>query len=272
MQSIFLTPFLMGLLLVLACAEAPTEPEISADDVPAVEPDVVQTYTFNIIREYPHDLEAFTQGLVFEKGRLFEGTGRNGRSSLRRVELETGQVLQQHDLAREFFGEGVTVFGERIIQLTFLSRLGFVYDMNSFELLRQFNYPTEGWGITHDGERLIISDGSFKLYFIDPETFERTGEIEVREGDKRISNLNELEYVQGEIFANVWLTDRIARISPETGTVVGWIDLTGLLGEDDRTESVNVLNGIAFDQENNRLFVTGKLWPKLFEIELVLEQ
>jgi len=207
--------------------------------------------------------------LVFEDGVLYEGTGLNGRSTLRRVKLETGEVLQIHELPAQFFGEGVTVYGNDIIQLTWQSHVGFVYDRDSFELLQEFNYSTQGWGITHDGERLIMSDGTATLYFLDPETFEEIGRVGVYDNDGSVNRLNELEYVQGEIYANVWQTNCIARIDPQTGQVVGWIELKGLLTPEDRGEPVDVLNGIAYDAENARLFVTGKLWPKLFEIELI---
>jgi glutamine cyclotransferase len=207
--------------------------------------------------------------LVFEDGVLYEGTGRQGYSTLRRVDLESGDVLQIRKLPDQLWGEGITIFGERIIQLTWQSGVGFVYDKNSFELLKEFHYPTEGWGITHDGKRLIMSDGTSTLRFLDPETFEEIGRIEVYDEDKPVTRLNELEYVQGEIYANVWQTDRIARIAPDTGEVMGWIELAGILSPEDRTESMDVLNGIAYDAENDRLFVTGKLWPRLFEIELV---
>ena len=188
---------------------------------------------------------------------------------MRRVELETGDILQVHELPAQFFGEGVTIFGNNIIQLTWQSNVGFVYDKDSFKLLQGFNYPTEGWGITHDGKRLIMSDGTSTLYFLDPETFEETGRIEVYDNDGPVTGLNELEYVQGEVYANVWQTDRIARIAPQTGQVTGWIELKGLLSLEDRSEPVGVLNGIAYDAKNCRLFVTGKLWPVLFEIELI---
>jgi len=183
--------------------------------------------------------------------------------------LETGEVLQIHELPAQFFGEGVTVYGNDIIQLTWQSHVGFVYDRDSFELLQEFNYSTQGWGITHDGERLIMSDGTATLYFLDPETFEEIGRVGVYDNDGSVNRLNELEYVQGEIYANVWQTNCIARIDPQTGQVVGWIELKGLLTPEDRSEPVDVLNGIAYDAENARLFVTGKLWPKLFEIELI---
>ena len=231
--------------------------------------DVIPVYTYNITNSYPHDRNAFTEGLVFEDGFLYEGTGHYGNSSLRRVQLETGNVLQIRELSPEFFGEGITIYGNEIVQLTWQSHVGFVYDKNSFELLQEFDYPTEGWGVTHDGTRLIMSDGTSTLHFLDPQTFEETGQLEVFDNNGPVTRLNELEYIQGEIYANVWQTDRIAIIAPATGRVVGWIDLVGLLTAEDRSQPVDVLNGIAYDADNDRLFVTGKLWPKLFEIELV---
>jgi len=231
--------------------------------------DVIPVYTYNITNTYPHDPDGFTQGLVFEDGVLYEGTGLYGQSTLRRVELETGDILQIRELSAEFFGEGITIYGNKIIQLTWQSNIGFVYDKNSFELLQEFNYSTEGWGITHDGTRLIMSDGTSTLHFLDPETFEEIGQLAVFDNNGPVTRLNELEYVQGEIYANVWQTDLVARIAPETGRVIGWIDLSGLLTAEDLSEPVDVLNGIAYDAEAARLFVTGKLWPKLFEIELI---
>jgi len=225
---------------------------------------------YRIVNTYPHDPSAFTQGLVFADGVLYEGTGLRGQSSLRKVDLKTGTTLQVRQLPVRFFGEGITIYGKRVIQLTWRARVGFVYDRQTFQLLDTFNYPTEGWGITHDGRSLIISDGTSTLHLLDPQTFRQVGRLEVHTRDGPVSRLNELEYVQGEIYANIWKTDRIARISPQTGEVAGWIDLEGLLKPEDRYRRVDVLNGIAYDVKNDRLFVTGKLWPKLFEIDLVV--
>lgn len=225
---------------------------------------------YRIVNTYPHDPRAFTQGLVFADGVLYEGTGLRGQSSLRKVDLKTGTILQVRQLPVRFFGEGITIYGNRVIQLTWRARVGFVYHKQTFQLLDTFNYSTEGWGITHDGRSLIISDGTSTLYLLDPQTFREVGRLEVHTRDGPVSRLNELEYVQGEIYANVWKTDRIARISPQTGEVVGWINLEGLLEPEDRYRRIDVLNGIAYDVKNDRLFVTGKLWPKLFEIELVV--
>jgi glutamine cyclotransferase len=232
-------------------------------------PDMPRTCTYKVINTFPHDREAFTQGLVFEDGVLYEGTGLLGRSTLRKVELKTGKVLQTHKLPDEFFGEGITIYGSKIIQLTFLSNIGFVYDKDTFELVGEFNYPTQGWGITHDGSHLIMSDGTPILYFLDPETFEQVSRIRVYDRDVPVWGLNELEYVQGQIYANIWPTERIARIAPETGKVLGWIDMKGLLARRDYTGHEDVLNGIAYDKEKDRLLVTGKFWPKLFEIKLI---
>ena len=230
---------------------------------------VIPVYTYKVINAYPHDRSAFTEGLVFEDGALYEGTGLHGYSTLRRVKLETGEILQICELPPQFFGEGVTVYENKIIQLTWQSHIGFVYDKYSFKLLQEFNYPDEGWGITHDGKHLIMSDGTETLHFLDPETFEEIGHIEVSANNIPVIRINELEYIQGEIYANIWQTERIARIDPLTGQVVGWIDLKGILSPEDDSETVDVLNGIAYDAKNDRLFVTGKFWPKLFEIELI---
>ncbi len=250
----------------------PTAP-VSPIETPTLTPatDTSQTifYTYEIVNVYPHDRDSFTQGLVYVDGELYEGSGLYGRSSLRRVDLETGEVLQIHRLPAQFFGEGIAIWKDKIIQLTWKANTGFVYDKATFEQQQQFIYPTEGWGITHDGEQLIMSDGTASLYFLDPETFRAIDRVEVHDAAGPVVRLNELEYIDGEVYANVWQSNRIARIDPETGWVTGWIDLTGLLTAEDRSEPVDVLNGIAYDAANDRLFVTGKLWPKLFEIELV---
>ena len=225
--------------------------------------------TVRIVGVFPHDPAAYTQGLVFEDGGFYEGTGLWGESIVRRVDLETGEVLQLHSLPPEYFGEGITVWEDRIIQLTWKSGQGFVYDRGSFELLDTFPYPTEGWGITHDGARLIMSDGTQTLYFWDPETLAEIGSVDVHAGAGPVTRLNELEYVQGMVLANIWQTDLIAVIDPSTGQVAAWIDLRGLLEPEDYAEPVDVLNGIAYDAGSERLFVTGKLWPKVFEIELI---
>jgi len=226
-------------------------------------------YGYKIVNIYPHDSSAFTQGLIFENGYLYEGTGLYGKSTLRKVELKTGKVLKSLPLSPDYFGEGLTSWKGDLIQLTWREGKGFVYERESFRLLREFSYPTEGWGITHDDTRLIMSDGSASLYFLDPKTFAQLRRIEVRDRGKPLSGLNELEYMKGKIYANIWSTERIAIISPETGRVEGWIDLTGLSGSMGHSQKIDVLNGIAYDRDNDRLFVTGKLWPRLFEIKLI---
>ena len=225
-------------------------------------------YGYRVVEEYPHDRAAFTQGLVYVDGVLYEGTGREGRSTLRRVDLETGEVLQSRALDPEYWGEGIVVFDDLIYQLTWQSGICIVYDRETFEPVATFRYQTEGWGLTTDGERLIMSDGSSTLYMRDPETFAVIGTVDVRDEGEPVANLNELEYIDGEVWANVWQTDRIVRIDPLTGDVTGWVDLTGLLSPEE-AETVDVLNGIAYDALDGRIFVTGKYWPTLFEIELV---
>ena len=225
-------------------------------------------YTYNVVNVYPHDETAFTQGLIFEDNTIYESTGRYGQSTLRRVELETGNIIQLHALPDQFFGEGITIFGDKIIQLTWQSEKGFVYDKNSFDMLQEFTYPTEGWGITHDGSRLIMSDGTATLIFLDPETFQKIGQVEVHD-EEPVTMLNELEYIHGMVYANIWTEEKIAIINPQTGRVTGWIDLEGI-NEAENQNSSSVLNGIAYDAEEDRLFVTGKRWSQLFEISLVL--
>jgi glutaminyl-peptide cyclotransferase len=225
----------------------------------------VPTYGYRVVRSYPHDRQAFTQGLVYRDGILYEGTGLNGRSGVRKVRLETGEVLQVRPLDDRYFGEGIAVMGDEIFQLTWQSEIGFVYDKATLEPRRTFRYAGEGWGLTSDGKRLIMSDGSATLRFLDPKTVRETGRVVVRHAGVPVSNLNELEFIKGEIYANVWQTERIARIAPATGRVTAWIDLRGLLNSREAA-GVDVLNGIAYDAAGDRLFVTGKLWPRIFEI------
>ncbi len=227
-----------------------------------------QQYTYSIVNTYPHDRNAFTEGLVYENGFIYESTGLYGESTLRRVQLETGNILQSYLLPDQYFGEGITIFGDNIIQLTWQSNKGFVYDKHSFELLSEFSYPTEGWGITNDGNRLIMSDGSATLYLLDSQSFSKIGQIEVRDAGNPVTKLNELEYVNGEIYANIWMQQKIAIINPQTGQVRAWIDLTNITGYQNLYAG-DVLNGIAYDSESNRLFVTGKNWSLILEITLV---
>jgi glutamine cyclotransferase len=261
-------------LLIVAVIAAVTAGPIPvvAQATPAASPGLARTAPvsgFRVVAEYPHDPGAFTQGLVFIDGELYEGTGLHGASTLRRVHLASGNVLAAVALPRRFFGEGIAVLGDRIYQLTWQNGVAIVYDRETFEPVDTFRYETEGWGLTTDGTRLIMSDGSDALVFRDPETFDVLGGVSVRDGDMPVTRLNELEYVKGEVWANVWQTDLIARIDPASGAVLGWIDLSGLLSSEERPDSSDaVLNGIAYDEASGRLFVTGKLWPKLFEIEI----
>jgi glutamine cyclotransferase len=224
-------------------------------------------YGYRIVNTYPHATDAFTEGLVYSGGFLYEGTGLNEQSTLRRVELETGMVLQSVSLSEEYFGEGITIVGNRVYQLTWRNGIGFVYNLTSFAPLGNFTYSTEGWGLTYDGSRLIMSDGSSTLYFMDPLTLENIGQVKVMDGSP-VTDLNELEYVDGKVYANVFLTNRIAVIDPLTGRVDFWIDLAGLPGPL-YPDANSVLNGIAYDSVGGRLFVTGKNWPNLYEIQLV---
>ncbi len=226
-------------------------------------------YGYTVVKAYPHDPGAFTQGLLWRDGFLYESTGLHGRSSVRKVTLETGVPEQERLIDSRHFGEGVVDWKDRLITLTWQDQMGFIFDLATFERIGEFSYPGEGWGLTRDETRIIMSDGASALRFLDPETLKETGRIQVTDDGKPVDNLNELEWVKGEVLANIWQTDRIARIDPKTGHVTGWIDLSGLLGPDDRAgRQVDVLNGIAYDAASDRLFVTGKLWPKLFEIRL----
>ncbi len=233
----------------------------------------VPEYGYEVVHTYPHDKFAFTEGLFYWHGVLYESTGLNGQSSVRKVRLETGEVLQKHDVPEQYFGEGIINWKDKMIQLTWQTQVGFIYDFNTFEVKGQFEYPGEGWALTTDGKRIIMDDGTPQLRFWDPETLKETGRLLVTDQGRPVEKLNELEWVKGEIFANIWETYRIARIDPNTGKVVGWIDLTGILSPSDQIQGgdfgTDVLNGIAYDAEHDRLFVTGKRWPKLFEIRLV---
>ena len=225
--------------------------------------------SYTVVHTYPHDPHAFTQGLIYVDGHLYESTGLNGRSSLRLVDLTSGDVLQKHDLPADYFGEGLTDWNSTLIQLTWISHKALVYDRFSFALQRTFDYEGEGWGLTHDATQLIMSDGTSLLRFLDPKTFRVIRRLKVVDADGRpVESLNELEYIHGEIYANVWQTDDIVRISPRTGKVLGRIDLSGIIDKRELREHGAVLNGIAYDAAGNRLFVTGKLWPKLFEIKV----
>jgi glutaminyl-peptide cyclotransferase len=225
--------------------------------------------TFRVVKSYPHDTSAYTQGLIYRNGFLFESTGRLGQSTLRKVTLETGEVVQQHRVDAAYFAEGLAEWNGELVQLTWQSNIAFVYDLATFSMRRTFRYAGEGWGLTRDQQGFILSDGTDQLRFLRPDTFREVRRVTVTDGGVPVRDLNELEYIRGEVYANVWHTDRIARISPESGRVLRWIDLRGLMATGYRLDPEAVLNGIAYDAATNRLFVTGKLWPRLFEIEAV---
>jgi glutamine cyclotransferase len=253
---------------VAACLHA--FPRGSAENnrsISQVAEQTVPVFRVKILKKYPHDPGAFTQGLEYFDGFLYESTGETGQSSLRKVELETGRVLQKTDLNSKYFGEGLTLFRGKIFQLTWLTQTGFVYDLRTFRKLREFQYYGEGWGLTHDGTNLILSDGTNRLRYLDPETFEVVRTLEVYAGKEAVINLNELELIGDEIYANVWHANRIARIDARTGVVRAWIDFSALAAEEQK-EPEAVLNGIAFDSTRRRLFVTGKHWAHLFEVHI----
>lgn len=229
----------------------------------------LEKYTYRIVNSYPHDPEAFTQGLAWDKGFIFEGTGIYGHSSLRKQSLQSGRTEHKINYQDDIFAEGVTVFDDKIYQLTWKNKRIFIYDKHDLSLIKKLNYPREGWGITHDCHNLIVSDGSSTLYFIDPETLTEVRRITVRQRSRIISDLNELEYINGSIYANIWKSNRIVIISPADGEVEGWIDLVGLDEKLPKNKNSGVLNGIMYDPDKQRIFVTGKFWPTLFEIELV---
>lgn len=263
------------LIAALALAACACGPSIEAGSTPE--------YGYQVIHTYPHDRSAFTEGLFYLNGFLYEGTGMPGFSDIRKVKLETGEVVQRHVIPEAYFGEGIIAWKDRLVELTWQTQIGFVYDFNTFALQKEFHYPGEGWSMTTDGKRIIMDDGTAQIRFWDPETLEETGRLTVTDQGQPIDKycppgsngrcLNELEWVKGELYANIWMTDKIVRIDPVSGKVVGWIDCTGLLAPQDRIEDgpqeTDVLNGIAYDAPGDRLFVTGKRWPKLFEIKLV---
>ena len=261
---------LLVLAALLSACQAP--PAGRAASVEASGPVAAPVYGFRVVHRYPHDVSAFTEGLFYRDGRLFESTGYAGRSVVRRVELETGRVEQERPLDARYFGEGIVAVGDRLFQLTWQGHVGFVYDLKTFEPRGSFAYPGEGWALTTDGRRLFMSDGTPDIRILDPATQKETGRIHVTDAGMPLERINELEWVRGEIFANVWMTDRIARIDPATGVVRGWVDLSDLLGAphgQGRFGEPDVLNGIAYDAAGDRLFVTGKNWPAVYEIKLV---
>jgi len=262
-KSVFLS-----VAIFLAIASFASVPSAADNVVNQTQSSQSPVYGYKIINVYHHDKTAFTEGLVYDGKTLYESTGLYDNSTLRQVDLTTGRILKLYRLPDEFFGEGLTLWADQLIQLTWQSRIGFVYNKKSFNQTRSFSYPREGWGITSDGQRLIMSDGSDTLYFLNPDTFEDTGSIRVMENGNPVNQLNELEYIKGKVYANIYLTSRIAIISPSTGEVTGWIDLQGLVDRENGLGDVDILNGIAYEADRDLLIVTGKFWPELFEIKI----
>jgi glutaminyl-peptide cyclotransferase len=271
LAAIIFATVVTAAVAAVAALATPRRVATAPEEIAPMKRDVT-LYGYGIVRSYPHDPGAFTQGLVFHDGRLYEGTGQEGESSLREVELETGNVLRQIDLAPDLFGEGIAIWRDSVIQLTWEHGVAFVYDLGTFELRKSFPYEGEGWGLTHDGSRFVMSNGTSTLIFRDPETFRETGRVDVTLRGRRLEGLNELEHIDGRIWANVWMTNQIVIIDPVTGAITGVVDLTGILTPRDRGgRNIDVLNGIAHDPSTGRIFVTGKYWPRLYEIRLVRE-
>jgi len=266
MSAKFSTLFALVILFapcIAGCAENTVR-----DEVASLQSEAVPKLSYTVVAEYPHDRNAFTQGLAYVNGELFEGTGLNGQSSLRLVDLDSGNVVREKSLPHQYFGEGITIVSDRLYQLTWKSQQGFVYDKNTFEQTGEFSYSGEGWGLTFDGKNLVISDGTEVLRFLDPLTFTEVRRIRVTFAGQPQQKLNELEFIDGEIFANVWQTNKIIRISPKTGNVTGMLDLSGILSDSERVPDTDVLNGIAYNQANDLVLITGKRWPKLFVITI----
>jgi glutamine cyclotransferase len=267
---------LVLLLLSISCGSPPAVPNNNNSNLKPATPATVAMYDYEIVKTYPHDPKAFTQGLEFHDGVLYEGTGGDGEnndpffSSLRKVDFATGKVSQKYDLPREYFGEGITILGDKIYQLTWREMTAFEYDLKDFKLLRELRYSGEGWGLTNDGTNLIMSDGTHVIRFVNPQDFKTVRTIVVNdERGKPVMQLNELEFVKGEIWANIWQTGWIVRIDPATGKLLGRVDMNKLSDEvQEKNPHADVLNGIAYDPAGDRLFVTGKLWPSLFEIKV----
>jgi glutamine cyclotransferase len=253
-------------LLLFTTAPAAASPDEQSGPIGPVPADLLVPY--EVLGGYPHDRGAYLQGLVWHDGGFYESTGLNGESSLRRVAFPSGDVLQKTELSREYFAEGLALVGDRLIQLTWRTQKGFVYDRETFGLISDFKYNTEGWGLTYDGVSLIMSDGSDTLFFLEPDTYEPYRAVKVTMAGRSVQDLNELEWINGQIWANVWQTNYIVRIDPESGNVVGVLDMKGLLPSDVRTGNEDVLNGIAYDESTGRIFVSGKRWPTLFEIRV----
>jgi glutamine cyclotransferase len=262
---------LLAAIAIIGCGRAGAQHLGTSRFIPtlevAQEPEQIPVLSVKLVRAYPHDPHAFTQGLEYYRGYLYESTGIAGKSTLRKVVLDTGQVIQKISLPQEYFGEGLTISQGKIFQLTWLSKKGFIYDLRSFRQIGEFPYDTEGWGLTHDDTSLIMSDGTNKIHYIDPGSFTVTRTLEVYAAGEGVANLNELEYVKGEILANIWHSPRIARVDARSGRVLAWIDLTSIVSKESHSEEA-VLNGIAYDKAGDRLFVTGKNWSKLYEIKV----
>lgn len=262
---------LVAVLLIFASRNSAPEGQsngTSANKATTASDGQARQVSYEVVNSYPHDPTSFTQGLLWHNGGFCESTGQYGQSKLRRLEFPSGKVLKETSLSPELFGEGLALVDSRLVQLTWKSHRGFVYDLNSFRLLQEFTYDTEGWGLTYDGKNLILSDGSSDLFYLDPETFKPVKKLAVKMNGRPIRELNELEFIDGEIWANVWQTDLILRIDPSTGQVTSFLELQGILAPSDKTGSEDVLNGIAYDAEHKRIFVTGKLWPRIFEIKI----
>lgn len=264
---------LLIFLTLPACGDSPavntsTETPLSNPTASAPTPEEIPVYSYEVVASYPHDPKAYTQGLVYLDGMLYESTGQYNSSSLRKVELKKGKVKKKIDVPGQYFAEGMTILNGKIYQLTWQQSKGFIYDLKDFKLEREFSYEGEGWGLTNDGRSLILSDGTNHLRFIDPATLRVVKTINVLNDNQPLTEINELEYIHGEIYANIWKTDKIVRIDPQTGRILAWIDLTGLRPSETLVNGENVLNGIAYDDEHDRLYVTGKRWPTLFEIRL----
>lgn len=265
--------FCASVLAMAGCSQSPGSSATNAPapnapaPAPALNTNGLPLYTYDIVNTFPHDTKAFTEGLVYLNGDLLESTGLKGSSNLRRVELKTGKILQNVTVPDQYFAEGLAVLNNKAYQLTWQSQVGFVYDLERFRSNLEFDYTGEGWGLTTDGNSLIMSDGTDVIKFMDPGTFKERRRIHVTSNGEPVRLLNELEYIKGEIYANVWKTDYVVHIDPQTGKVLGIIDFSGLLSMDER-EHTDVLNGIAYDAAGDRLFVTGKLWPKLFEVRI----
>lgn len=262
--------FLLILLLLVGISSCKKEVEIPQPQVanPPQPTTDIPSYSYEVVNTFPHDPNAFTQGLQVVGNHFIEGTGLEGKSELRRVDIQTGNVVKSIKLDSYYFGEGITVLNGKVYQLTYTSGIGFVYDLNTFAKIDSFRYQGDGWGLTNDGAHIIMSNGTDTITFLDPKTEQIISTLTIKEGAYSIHHINELEYINGEIFANIWQTDRIIRIDPKTGNVVGSINLFGILPPNERSTNTDVLNGIAYDAKGDRIFVTGKNWPKVFEIKL----